>query len=121
MCEQSAEGLFQRRGQRQPHRLWRRSWRSCDCIPLCGSVDRRFRLLWAAGSAAGSALAQIIRRAVGRRRGRYLPAFALTGIILGVLLGNLIFLLFTGLLPLFSLPMLLFTVLAVVAAYPQLR
>jgi hypothetical protein len=74
-----------------------------------------------AGSAAGSALAQIIRRAVGRRRGRYLPTFALTGIILGVLLGNLIFLLFTGLLPLFSLPMLLFTVLAVVAAYPQLR
>jgi hypothetical protein len=74
-----------------------------------------------AGSAAGSALAQIIRRAVGRRRGRYLPAFALTGIILGVLLGNLIALLFTGFLPLFSLPMLLFTVLAIVAAYPQLR
>jgi hypothetical protein len=74
-----------------------------------------------AGSAAGSALAQIIRRAVGRRRGRYLPTFALTGIILGVLLGNLIFLMVTGWLPLFSLPMLLFTVLAVVAAYPQLR
>lgn len=74
-----------------------------------------------AGSAAGSALAQIIRRAVGRRRGRYLPAFALVGIILGVLLGNVISLFVTGFLPLFSLPMLLFTVLAIVAAYPQLR
>jgi hypothetical protein len=74
-----------------------------------------------AGSGAGSALAQIIRRAVGRRRGRYLPLFALIGIILGVLIGNFIFLIFTGVLPLFSLPMLLFTVLAVAAAYPQLR
>jgi hypothetical protein len=74
-----------------------------------------------AGSGAGSALAQIIRRAVGRRRGPYLPLFALVGIILGVLIGNFIFLIFTGTLPLFSLPMLLFTGLAIASAYPQLR
>jgi curved DNA-binding protein CbpA len=74
-----------------------------------------------AGSGAGSALAQIIRRSVGRRRGKYLPMFALLGIILGVLLGNIAFFLFLGGFPLFSLPMLLFTALALASAYPQLR
>lgn len=78
-------------------------------------------IAFVAGSGAGSALAQIIRRSVGRRRGRYLPVFALFGIILGVLLGSFAFLLFTGSFPLFSLPMLLFTGLAIAAAYPQLR
>ncbi|RME59765.1 MAG: hypothetical protein D6790_10215 [Caldilineae bacterium] len=74
-----------------------------------------------AGSGAGSLLAQIIRRAVGRRRGRRLPAFALAGIITGVLLGSVAFLLLTGVFPLFSLTMLLFTGLAIASAYPQLR
>ena len=80
-----------------------------------------FIIAFIAGSGAGSALAQIIRRAVGRRRGRYLPIFALVGIVLGVLIGNFIFLIFTGRLLLFNLPMLVFTVLAIVSAYPQLR
>lgn len=74
-----------------------------------------------AGSGAGSLLAQIIRRAVGRRRGRRLPLFALIGIIGGVLAGNLAFLFVTGFFPLFSPTMLLFTVLAIGAAWPQLR
>ena len=78
-------------------------------------------IAFVAGSGAGSLLAQIIRRAVGRRRGRRLPMFALTGIIGGVLAGNLAFLLFIGVFPLFSPTMLLFTALAIAAAYPQLR
>ncbi len=78
-------------------------------------------IAFVAGSGAGSALAQIIRRSVGRRRGRYLPMFALVGIVLGVLIGSFVFLLFMGIFPLFSLPMLLFTGLAIAAAYPQLR
>jgi hypothetical protein len=80
-----------------------------------------FIIAFLAGSAAGSALAQIIRQAVGRRRGRRLPLFALIGIIMGVLLGNVGFLLVTGFFPLFTLPMILFTILALAAAYPQLR
>ncbi|MEZ4639980.1 MAG: DnaJ domain-containing protein [Caldilineaceae bacterium] len=78
-------------------------------------------IAFVAGSAAGSALAQIIRRAVGRRRGRRLPVLALMGLVLGVLLGNLILFFVTGVLPLFSLPKLLFTALALGSAYPQLR
>ncbi len=73
------------------------------------------------GSGAGSVLAQVVRRAVQRRRGRYLPLVTLTGILLGVLVGNLAFLMATGLFPLLTLPMLVFTVLALAAAYPQLR
>ncbi len=73
------------------------------------------------GSGAGTALAQIIRRAVGRRRGRYLPWFAMAGIVLGVLVGNALFFLFTGFLPLLTLPMLLFLGLALATTYPQLR
>jgi hypothetical protein len=94
--------------------------------PIVGMLIGRFGFLglivaFFIGSGAGSLLAQIIRKAVGRRRGRYLPLFALLGIILGVLAGNLIFLLFLGVFPLFSLPMLLFAGLAIAAAYPQLR
>lgn len=73
------------------------------------------------GSGAGSVLAQIIRRAVGGRRGRKLPLFALAGIVLGVLIGNLAFAVLFGSFPLLSPPMLLFTALAIGAAYPQLR
>jgi len=74
-----------------------------------------------AGSGAGSLLAQIIRRAVGRRRGRRLPMFALIGIIGGVLFGSVALLLFIGYFPLFDITTLLFTGLAIAAAYPQLR
>ena len=74
-----------------------------------------------AGSGAGSLLAQIIRRSVGRRRGRQLPLFALLGIIGGVLIGSVVFLFITGYFPLFDITTLLFTGLAVAAAYPQLR
>lgn len=90
---------------------------------LIGGLGFFFGLLIAIfiGSGAGSVLAQIIRRAVGGRRGRKLPLFALGGIILGVLLGNLVFALFFGGFPLLSPPMLLFTALAIGAAYPQLR
>lgn len=74
-----------------------------------------------AGSGAGSLLAQIIRRSVGRRRGRQLPLFALLGIIGGVLIGSVVFLFITGYFPLFNITTLLFTGLAIAAAYPQLR
>lgn len=74
-----------------------------------------------AGSSAGSILAQIIRRAVGRRRGRYLRHFALAGIVAGVLFGNVVAL-FLGLpFTLFSLPMLLFTGLAIASTWPFLK
>jgi hypothetical protein len=73
------------------------------------------------GASAGGILAQIIRRAVGRRRGRYLPYFALAGIIFGVLIGSLIALLFIGIFPLFSIPMLIFAFLAITTAYQILR
>ncbi len=74
-----------------------------------------------AGSGAGSLLAQIIRRAVGRRRGRRLPLFALIGIISGVLFGSIALFVFTGYFLLFDITTLLFTGLAIAAAYPQLR
>lgn len=74
-----------------------------------------------AGSGAGSLLAQIIRRAVGRRRGRRLPVFALIGIVGGVLFSSTVLLLTIGYFPLFDLTTLLFTGLAIAAAYPQLR
>lgn len=74
-----------------------------------------------AGSGAGTLLAGIIRRAVGRRRGRQLPLFALIGIIGGVLVGSVAFLFVTGVFPLFNITTLLFTGLAIAAAYPQLR
>lgn len=78
-------------------------------------------IAFVAGSGAGSLLAQIIRRAVGRRRGRQLPLFALIGIISGVLFGSVAFLFITGYFPLFDITTLLFTGLAIAAAYPQLR
>lgn len=78
-------------------------------------------IAFVAGSGAGSLLAQIIRRAVGRRRGRRLPIYALMGIIGGVLFGSVALLFTIGYFPLFDLTTLLFTGLAIVAAYPQLR
>ncbi|MFZ1756224.1 MAG: DnaJ domain-containing protein [Caldilineaceae bacterium] len=78
-------------------------------------------IAFVAGSGAGSLLAQIIRRAVGGRRGRRLPLFALFGIIGGVLFGSLVLLIFTGYFLLFNITTLLFTGLAIAAAYPQLR
>lgn len=99
---------------------------SAIAAPLVGLLIGGFGFLgliiaFVAGSAAGSALAQIIRRSVGRRRGKYLPLFALIGIVIGVLVGNWGFLIFIGVFPLFQLPMLLFTALALASAYPQLR
>lgn len=72
------------------------------------------------GSAAGTTLAQIIRRAVGNRRGRKLGAFAVTGIIVGIIVGGLLGVIFVGF-GVFSIPMLIFSVLAVTTAYPFLR
>jgi hypothetical protein len=94
--------------------------------PLAGMLLSGFGffgliIAFIAGSGAGSLLAQIIRRAVGRRRGRQLPIFALIGIIGGVLIGSVAFLFITGYFPLFDITTLLFTGLAVAAAYPQLR
>lgn len=73
------------------------------------------------GSGAGALLAEIIRRSVGRRRGRMIRYFAMAGIILGVLLGSFGVLMFAGFFPLLSLPMILFTVLALGTAYQVLR
>ncbi|HRJ40861.1 MAG: DnaJ domain-containing protein [Caldilineaceae bacterium] len=99
---------------------------SAIAAPLVGMLLSGFGffgliIAFIAGSGAGSLLAQIIRRAVGRRRGRRLPAFALIGIISGVLVGSLALLLFTGFFLLFDITTLLFTGLAIAAAYPQLR
>ncbi|HMN28815.1 MAG TPA: hypothetical protein PKE45_11750 [Caldilineaceae bacterium] len=73
------------------------------------------------GASAGGILAQIIRWAVGRRRGRYLRHFALGGILLGVLLGATFPLLLGGSFTLFSIPMLIFSFLAITTAYQLLR
>lgn len=99
---------------------------SAIAAPLAGMLLGGFGffgliIAFIAGSGAGSLLAQIIRRAVGRRRGRRLPLFALIGIIGGVLLGSVAFLFITGYFPLFDITTLLFTGLAIAAAYPQLR
>lgn len=83
-----------------------------------------------AGSAAGGALAQIIRSSVGKRRGRYLRHAALGGIIFGLFLGSgLLGIIATGqpaglivgVLSVFNLPMLLFTILASATAFQLLR
>lgn len=94
--------------------------------PLAGMLLSGFGffgliIAFIAGSGAGSLLAQIIRRAVGRRRGRRLPFFALIGIVGGVVFGSVFFLFFTGYFLLFDITTLLFTGLAIAAAYPQLR
>ena len=78
-------------------------------------------IAFVAGSGAGGLLAKIIRWAVGRRRGRHIPTFALAGIIGGVLIGSLVFALLIGRFVLFYPTTLLFTGLAIVAAYQQLR
>ncbi len=72
------------------------------------------------GGAAGGVLAQLIRAAVSRRRGRYLRYSAIAGVVVGVLIWTAIGLVLTGRLPL-NLPMLIFTVLASIAAYQILR
>ncbi len=72
------------------------------------------------GSGAGASLAQIIRRAVGNRRGRKLGAFAVAGIIAGIIVGALLGVILFGFAPI-SIPMLVFTVLAITTAYPFLR
>ena len=99
---------------------------SAIAAPLAGMLLGGFGffgliIAFVAGSGAGSLLAQIIRRAVGRRRGRQLPLFALIGIISGVIIGSVAFLFITGYFPLFDITTLLFTGLAIAAAYPQLR
>lgn len=99
---------------------------SAIAAPLAGMILLRFGffgliIAFIAGSGAGSLLAQIIRRSVGRRRGRHLPSFALAGIIGGVLIGTVAFALLTGSFVLFYPTTLLFTGLAIAAAYPQLR
>ena len=73
------------------------------------------------GSGAGALLAEIIRRAVGRRRGRNLRYFAMAGIVLGVLVGSFFVLMSSGFFPLLSIPMLVFTVLALGTAHQVLR
>jgi hypothetical protein len=73
------------------------------------------------GSGAGALLAEIIRRAVGRRRGRNLRYFAMSGIVLGVLVGSFVVLLIFGRFPLLSIPMIVFTVLALGTAHQVLR
>jgi len=82
------------------------------------------------GSAAGGLLAQIIRWSVGKRRGRYLRYWALAGIILGLFVGTGILGmirvggligLIAGMSLVFSLPILLFTILAAATAFQLLR
>jgi hypothetical protein len=94
-------------------------------VLLFGLVSR---LLWIfswiiaafVGSGAGASLAQIIRRSVGRRRGRYIRHFTLAGIVVGLLLSMVLTSMFLGF-PLFSLPALLFGILAIASAYQTLR
>ncbi|MFO7633236.1 MAG: hypothetical protein R6W76_11880 [Caldilinea sp.] len=74
------------------------------------------------GSGAGASLAQIIRNSVGRRRGRYIRHFTLAGIVTGLVLSGLLTsLIFASFLSFFSLPGLLFVVLAMATAYQTLR
>lgn len=95
--------------------------------PIIGAILPRFGFFLGSiiailiGSSAGGILAQIIRSAVGKRRGRNLRWFAMAGIVLGVLLGSIITLLFTGFFPLLTIPMLVFTVLALGTAHQMLK
>lgn len=95
--------------------------------PIIGMILPRFGFFFGSiiavmiGSSAGGILAQIIRSSVGKRRGRKLRYFAMAGIVLGVLIGNLIVLMITGFFPLFTIPMIVFTVLALGTAHQLLR
>ncbi len=73
-----------------------------------------------AGGGAGSTLAQLIRRVVERRRGRRLGLYTLVGILLGSSAGGILAALFLPVPP-FSLPLLLFVILALVTAWPVLK
>ncbi len=73
------------------------------------------------GSSAGSILAQIIRTAVGRRRGRYLRYFAMAGVVLGVIVGSIAGLFFGLPFTLLTIPMLVFTGLALATAWQFLK
>jgi hypothetical protein len=75
------------------------------------------------GGAAGGILTQIIRRAVDRRRSREMRFYALAGTISGVVIGigGVAILLGIPMGVLFSLPLLVFTVLAAASTYQLLR
>ena len=86
--------------------------------PILGLLLGRFGFLgiiiaFLMGSGAGGTLAQIIRRSVGKRRGRNLRYFAMAGFAFGVLV-NLPF-------AIWSLPLLLFVIIALSTAYQLLR
>ncbi|MCB0045975.1 MAG: hypothetical protein H6642_18675 [Caldilineaceae bacterium] len=91
-------------------------------MPIAGLLLSRLGLLFGGlialliGSTAGTILAQLIRRAVNKRRGRNMRWFALAGIVLAAL----VVVLFMPYL-LFSLPALIFGVVAVSATLSFLR
>ena len=95
--------------------------------PIIGLILPRFGLFFGSiiavliGSSAGGILAQIIRKSVGKRRGRNLRWFAMGGVVLGILLGSIITFLIAGYFPLFTIPMIVFTVLALGTAHQMLK
>ncbi len=89
-------------------------------LPIFRSIFIGSIIAFMIGSSAGGILAQIIRKSVGKRRGRKLRYFAMAGIVLGVLIGSFIAWGVIGYNPL-SIPMLVFTVLALGAAHQLLR
>lgn len=95
--------------------------------PIIGLILPRFGFFFGSiiavmiGSSAGGILAQIIRKSVGKRRGRNLRYFAMAGIVLGVLIGSFVVLMMTGYFPLLTIPMIVFTVLALGTAHQMLK
>ena len=100
---------------------------SVVATPIIGMILPRFGIFFGSmiailiGSSAGGILAQIIRKSVGKRRGRNLRWFAMAGVVLGVLIGSVITFAFTGYFPLFTIPMIVFTVLALGTAHQMLK
>lgn len=95
---------------------------SVPLVSVLGSLLGLFLSLVAAlfaGVAAGSLLAQIVRRAVNRRRSRSLPLFTLIGALAGSLAGSWGGLFLLSVLP--GIPTLVFLVVALSAAWPQLK
>ncbi len=98
--------------------------------PIAGILFRLFPFFFInliiavlVGGSAGGVLSQIIRRSVGKRRSRQMRFYALGGIIIGGLLGAYLASMILGL-PIalfFSIPMLIFVVLAASSTYQLLR
>ncbi|MEX1019772.1 MAG: hypothetical protein WDZ49_08940 [Litorilinea sp.] len=76
------------------------------------------------GGVAGGTLVQIVRAAIRKRRGRYIRHYAVAGVMMGVVVGSLVAGALLGVSPLaflINIPLLIFTVLAALAANRLLR